>query len=151
MRTMKNLNTILVSGTALLFASGLLAQEAKKIDFPQPSPSASVKERVGVTDVSVEYSRQSVNERKNFGGLVPYGKVWRTGGNAETKSTLSSEVRLGGVPVPAVSYAMFTIPGEAEWTVILSKVVEEWGSYTYNPKDDHARDSVKPVSVAEPL
>jgi len=147
---MKKLIALLVSGVALSL-SGLSAQEAKKIDFPQASPLASIKERVGVTDVSVEYSRPSVRDRKIFGGLVPYGAVWRTGANAATKMTFSTDVKLGGAAVPAGTYALFTIPGEAEWTVILSKVSDEWGSYTYNQKDDQARVKVKPVAMAEPL
>ena len=149
---MKYFITLLVSGAAFFLAPGLHAQEAKKIEFPQASPLASVKERVGVTGVSIEYSRPSVRERKIFGGLVPYGQVWRTGANAATKITFSTDVKLGGAAVPAGSYALFTIPGEAEWTVILSKVVDDqWGSYAYNQKDDQARVKVKPVALAEPL
>lgn len=146
---MKNLFAPLVVST--LFASSLYAQEAKKIEFPQASPLASVKEKVGVTDVSVEYSRPSIRERKIFGGLVPYGQVWRTGANAATKITFGSDVKVGGAPVPAGSYALFTIPGESEWTVILSKVVnDQWGSYAYDKKDDQARVTVKPAAMAEP-
>jgi hypothetical protein len=149
---MKNLITILVSGAAFCFASVLYAQEAKKIDFPQASSLASVKERVGVTDVSIEYSRPNVRERKIFGGLVPYGTVWRTGANAATRITFSTDVKLAGAAVPAGSYALFTIPGEAEWTVILSKVVDDqWGSYAYNQKDDQARIKVKSAATSEPL
>jgi len=149
---MKNLITILVSGTAFFFASSLHAQEAKKIEFPQASSLASVKERVGVTDVSIEYSRPNVRERKVFGGLVPYGQVWRTGANAATKITFGTDVKLGGTAVPAGSYALFTIPGEAEWTVILSKVVDgQWGSYAYDQKDDQARIKVKSVATSDLL
>jgi len=151
MRAMKNHIAPLLAVGTFLFASSLLAQDAKKIEFPQASSAASVKERVGVTDVSVEYSRPNARERKIFGGLVPYGQVWRTGANAATKITFSTDVKLGGTAVPAGSYALFTIPGEAEWTVILSKVTEEWGSYAYDPKDDQARVKVKPVAMAEPL
>jgi hypothetical protein len=148
---MKNLTTILVAGT-LLSASVLCAQEAKKLEFPQPSPPATVSERVGVTAVSIDYSRPNMRERKIFGGLVPFGQVWRTGANAATKITFSTDVKFGGAAVPAGSYALFTIPGETEWTVILSKVVDgQWGSYAYNPKDDQARVKVKPVALAEPL
>lgn len=149
MRAMKN--TIAPFVCTLILATGLHAQEAKKIDFPLPSSSATVKERVGVTDVSVEYSRPNIRDRKIFGGLVPYGQVWRTGANAATKITFGTDVKLGGVAVPAGSYALFSIPGETEWTVILSKVVEEWGSYAYNQKDDQARIKVKPVAMSEPL
>jgi hypothetical protein len=149
---MKNkLIALLVSGTAF-FTSSLHAQEAKKIEFPQASPLASVKERVGVTAVSIDYSRPSARERKIFGGLVPYGDVWRTGANAATKITFSTDVKLGGAVVPAGSYALFTIPGPSDWTVILSKVVDDqWGSYAYNQKDDQARVKVKTVAMAEPM
>lgn len=148
---MKNLIGLLVSGAAF-FTSGLHAQEAKAIEFPQASPLASIKERVGVTGVSIEYSRPSARERKIFGGLVPYGEVWRTGANAATKITFSTDVKLGGAVVPAGSYALFTIPGQTEWTAILSKVVDDqWGSYAYDKKDDQARVKVKPVAMAEPL
>jgi hypothetical protein len=146
---MKTLIAILVS-VAALAASTLHAEEAKKIEFPPASSAASVKQRVGVTDVSVEYSRPNMLGRKIFGGLVPYGAVWRTGANAATKVTFSTDVKLGGTAVPAGSYALFTIPGESEWTVILDKVVDEWGSYAYNPKDDQARVKVKSVALADP-
>ena len=149
---MKNSIVLFVAAVASILASGLHAQEARKIEFPQASPLASVKEKVGVTGVSIEYSRPSARERKIFGGLVPYGEVWRTGANAATKITFSTDVTLGGAAVPAGSYALFTIPGEGEWTVILSKVVDgQWGSYSYNPKDDQARVKVKPVAMAAPL
>lgn len=147
---MKKLIVLLVT-VAAFSASAPRAEEAKKIDFPQASPGASFKQRVGVTDVSVEYSRPGVRERKIFGGLVPYGQIWRTGANAATKLTFSTDVKLGGAAVPAGSYGLFTIPGESEWTVILSKVNDEWGSYSYKEKDDQARIKVKPVPLAEPL
>jgi hypothetical protein len=147
---MKNLIVPLVA-LAAFSASVLHAEEAKKIDFPQSSPAASVKQRVGVTDISVEYSRPGAKERKIFGGLVPYGQIWRTGANAATKLTFSTDAKLGGTAVPAGSYALFTIPGETEWTVILDKVTDEWGSYAYNQKDDQARIKVKPVALVEPL
>lgn len=149
---MKYLTTLLVSVAASFLASGLHAQEAKKIEFPQASPFSSVKEHFGVTDVSIEYSRPSIRERKIFGGLVPYNEVWRTGANAATKVTFSTDVKFGGTAVPAGSYALVTIPGEAEWTVILSKVVDgQWGTYAYDQKNDQARIKVKPVAMAEPL
>jgi hypothetical protein len=147
----KNLIPLLVFSAAFV-SSGLHAEEAKKIEFPQASPGASDKERVGVTAISIDYSRPSARGRKIFGALVPYGQVWRTGANAATKITFGTDVKVGGTAVPAGSYALFTIPGEAEWTVILSKVVDDqWGSYAYNPKDDQARVKVKPVAMADPM
>lgn len=84
-----------------------------------------------------------------MGGLVPYGEVWRTGANAATKITLSTDVGIEGKLVPAGSYALFTIPGETEWTVIVNKVVGQWGSYDYDEKNDEVRVKVKPVAMPE--
>jgi hypothetical protein len=108
-----------------------------KPEFPQPSPSATVKERVGVTDVDIEYSRPGVKGRKIFGGLVPFGEVWRT------------DVNFGGSQVPAGTYALFTIPDSAEWTVILNKAEGQWGSYTYDAKNDLVRVKAKPVALTD--
>ena len=128
-----------------------LAQPAKepKLEFPQASPSATVKERIGTTDVEVEYSRPGVKGRKIFGGLVPFGEVWRTGANSATKITFGTEVNFGGSQVPAGSYALFTIPESGEWTVILNKAEGLWGSYEYDAKNDLVRVKVKPVALTE--
>jgi hypothetical protein len=126
------------------------AQEAK-IDFPQASPAASVKDRFGLTTVEIEYSRPSVKGRKIFGGLVPFGEVWRTGANAATKITFSANVKFGGVDVPAGSYALFTRPGPEEWTVMLSDAQGQWGAYAYDPKDDVASVKVRPSALTEPV
>ena len=141
---------------APLFAAAVLsaaspAQEPPAVEFPQPSPAATTKARFGLTDVEVVYSRPSVKGRKIFGGLVPWGEVWRTGANAATKITFGTDVKLEGQAVPAGSYALVTIPGEAEWTVILSKVTGEWGAYAYDEKNDQLRVKVKPTTMAEPV
>jgi hypothetical protein len=124
---------------------------APAIDFPQASPPASFKERIGLTSVSVEYSRPGVKGRKIFGGLVPYGEVWRTGANSATKLTFSTDVNFGGTAVPPGDFALFTIPGPNEWTVILNKVSGQWGSYAYDEKSDVARVKVKPVALPDLL
>ena len=130
----------------LFIAVAAMAQDKKPL-----SPPAKAEGTIGGKKVTIDYSAPSKRDRKIMGGLVPYGEVWRTGANAATKMTFSTDVKLGGAAVPAGTYALFTIPGEAEWTVILSKVSDEWGSYTYNQKDDQARVKVKPVAMAEPL
>ncbi len=119
--------------------------------FPAASPSASFKENIGLTGVSVEYARPGVKGRKIFGGLVPYGEVWRTGANAATKISFSSDVNFAGTAVPPGDYALFTIPGAAEWTVILNKVSGQWGSYAYDEKNDQVRVKVKPVAMPDSL
>lgn len=137
---------------AIASVTGLVTPvSAQKVDFPQASPSATLKQRVGLTDIQIEYSRPGVKGRKIFGGLEPYGKVWRTGANSATKLTFSTPVKLGGTDLPAGAYELFTIPGESEWTVIVHKNVSEWGAYAYDAKDDVARLTVKPVALAAPV
>ncbi|GAB3657580.1 DUF2911 domain-containing protein [Echinicola sediminis] len=115
---------------------------AQQIQMPQASPAASVSQKVGLTDVKVEYSRPSVKGRKIFGTLVPYGEVWRTGANASTKISFSDDVTLNGNKVPAGTYAFYVIPNKKEWTVILSDNLELWGSIGYNPEHDVVRFNV---------
>src|SRR5688572_1232220 len=96
-------------------------QPPPALEFPQASPTCKVEQRVGLTDVALVYSRPSAKGRKVFGGLVPYDELWRTGANAATKITFSTDVVVGGEPLPAGSYSMFTIPGTTTWTVIFNK------------------------------
>ena len=142
---------VLCAVIASFLGQDLVAETPKKpeLEFPQASPSATVKERVGVTAVDIEYGRPSVKGRKIFGGLVPYGEVWRTGANAATKLVLGTEVTFGGSQVPAGTYALFTIPETGEWTVILNKAEGQWGSYAYDAKNDVVRVKVKPVALTE--
>ena len=149
MRAMKN--TMAPFVCTLILATGLHAQEAKKIDFPQASSSATVKERVGVTDVSVEYSRPNMRERKIFGGLVPYGQVWRTGADEATAITFAKDVLVEGQKLAAGTYALFTIPGEKEWTVIFNRTAEQWGAFDYDAKQDALRVTVKPAATQAPV
>lgn len=108
-RTLRGAVALLAVGSVI--ATGLFAQTpAPKIDFPQPSPAATIKQRFGITDVTVEYSRPSMRGRKIFGpgGLEPYGSVWRTGANSATKVTFSTDVKFGGKDVPAGTYALYS-------------------------------------------
>ncbi|MBI2497917.1 MAG: DUF2911 domain-containing protein [Opitutae bacterium] len=140
----------LFAGSVL--ATGLFAQApAPKLEFPAASPAATLKQRVGLTDIEVSYSRPSMRGRKIFGGLEPYGSVWRTGANSATKVTFSTAVKFGGADVPAGTYALFTIPGETEWTVILNKVPGQWGAYAYDAKNDVARVTAAPTKLTTPV
>lgn len=105
----------------------LSATAIAQISAPQPSPSAKVTQTVGLTDVTLEYSRPAMNGRDIFGGLVPYEKVWRTGANANTKITFSDDVIFGEREVQAGTYALYTMPGESEWMVMLYADTENWG------------------------
>lgn len=140
----------LLAATTLACSSSLFAQ-TPKVDFPAPSPACTIKQRVGLTDIEIAYSRPSMKGREIFGsnGLVPDGKVWRTGANSATKITFSTPVKLNGADVPAGTYGLFTIPGEDTWTIILSKGSEQWGAYQYNEKDDVVRFKTTPIHLAE--
>lgn len=136
----------------LIGASALSAQSpASKLEFPAASPPATLKQRVGVTDFEISYSRPSMKGRRIFGGLVPYGQVWRTGANQATKISFTTPVKLNGTEVPAGSYELFTIPGEDTWTVIVHQALSQWGAYSYDAKNDVARIEVKPVALAAPV
>lgn len=135
--------------TALVLPATSLHAQAPDVKFPAASPAGKVSQRVGITDIEIEYSRPGIKDRKVFGGLVPYGEVWRTGANQATKVTFSTDVTFGGKLVPAGSYALYSIPGEREWTVILSKVTGQWGAYQYKEQDDIARVKVTPVKLSE--
>lgn len=119
-------------------ASTALAQ-TPPLQLPAASPKASFTQRVGMTDVTVRWSRPAVNGRKVWGGLVPYGEVWRTGADENTTLTFSTPVTVGGKTLPAGTYGLHTIPGEKEWTVILSTEAGAWGSFSYDPKEDAVR------------
>ena len=101
--------------------------------------------------MSIDYSRPNVRGREIFGGLVPYGKVWRTGANASTKIKFSDAVKIGGKDVPAGEYAFYTLPNENEWTIILSKDTKGWGAYDYKADTDALRVTVKPPTLANPV
>lgn len=114
----------------------IVVQEVKKslpakIAAPAPSPSATLKQKVGLTDVSITYSRPGMKGRAIFGNLVPFDKVWRTGANKNTEVTFSTEVMVGDKNVAAGTYALYTKPGKNKWDVILYSASNNWG----NPKE----------------
>jgi hypothetical protein len=122
---------------------------APSVEFPAPSPTATLKQRVGLTDIEITYSRPGVKGRAIFGGVVPYGEVWRAGANAATKFVVSTPMKLNGSAVPAGTYAFFAMPGKDEWTIILGKGPNQWGAYAYNQSNDVVRVTAKPVALGE--
>src|SRR5262252_10729702 len=134
-----------------LLPGSLQASEEKKIEFPAASQHSVVKQRVGLTDVEVDYSRPNRNDREIFGGLVPYGKLWRTGANAVTKIKFSKPVTLGGKEIPAGDYALFTIPTADEWTIIVSKDAKVQSAADYKQENDAARITAKPEPIPNPV
>jgi hypothetical protein len=142
----KTLLFSLVCVSGLVLPSGLFAQ-TPKVNFPAASPACTLKQRVGLTDFEIVYSRPGVKGRTIFGGIVPYGQVWRTGANQATKITFNTPVKFNGTEMPAGTYGLFTIPSETEWTVILNTNSAQWGAYQYNENADVARFKVTPVTL----
>lgn len=145
---MKN-STISLMAFALLcvFMSNSYAQ----IELPAPSPTAAFSQKVGLTDVTINYSRPSKKDREVFGDLVPFGKLWRTGANMATKFTFSDDVKIGGKDLPAGTYALFTIPGEEEWTIIFNKNPNQGGTGNYKESEDALRVTVKSKKIADTI
>lgn len=123
---------------ALLFIGSLSA--TAQIKTPQPSPSSKTEQAVGLTDITLEYSRPSMHGRTIFGDLVPYGKVWRTGANANTKITFSDDVTINGDSLKKGTYAIYTIPNKESWDVIFYSDASNWGTPR---KWDDAKVAVK--------
>lgn len=121
----------------------VVAVSQAQLELPAPSPAASVSQTVGITEVKIDYSAPGVKGREIFGALVPYNELWRTGANSATKISFSKEVSIGGTKVPAGTYAVFTIPGQSEWTFILSKNIKQSGTSEYKKEEDAVRIQVK--------
>jgi hypothetical protein len=144
-----------------------------QLRLPRPSPKASVMQTIGVTDVTITYSRPSVKGRKIWGDapvdsyakgeatlddqnkrppgmpIVPYGHVWRTGANEATQFVTTDDVLINGQHLAAGTYSLHTIPGKDEWTVVFNGNANQWGSFNYDPKNDTLRVKAKPQTVAE--
>src|SRR5690242_1968667 len=129
---------------ALIATIPYAAAQSALLDLPRGSQHARVTQRVGITDITINYHRPLVKGRKVFGGLEAYGKVWRAGANENTTIEFTDPVTIEGKPLAKGTYGLHMIPGESEWTVIFSKNHLAWGSFTYNEADDALRVTVKP-------
>lgn len=133
-----------------LAASTLAAAAAAQTDFytitaPRLSQGASVKQRLGITDITVDYHRPLVKGRKIWGDVVPFGRVWRAGANENTVVTFGDAVTVEGQALSKGSYGLHMLPTESSWTVIFSKNFTSWGSFSYDEKEDALRVTVKPA------
>ena len=144
MRSIAPSLSLVVCSIALGCAGRAGAQSVPEL--PQPSPKARVEQRVGLSDVTIDYSSPAVKGRKIWGELVPYDRPWRTGANAATKLSVSGSFNFGGKAVPAGSYALYTIPGKSTWTVALNSSTEAWGNDGYDAKKDVVRVQVTPAA-----
>lgn len=128
---------------ATTFAFSATAQ----IKSPQPSPTAEIEQTVGLTKVEIEYSRPGKKDREIFGKLVPFGEIWRTGANAATKIEISDDIKINGKELKKGKYALYTIPGENEWTIIFHNNLSHWGSGDYKEEEDALRITAKPKKI----
>jgi hypothetical protein len=131
---------LLISALALVITTSALAQ----VKTPRPSPGATLMQTVGLTDITIKYSRPGVKGRAIWGALVPYDKVWRTGANEATTISFSDDVTVEGQKLAKGTYSLHTIPGQAQWTIIFNSVADQWGSYSYDAAKDVLRVNVKP-------
>jgi hypothetical protein len=143
----KHLVRVLVTIQGLLFFIPMAYAQSTILDLPRASQHAVVTQRIGITDVSINYHRPLVNKRKIWGSVVPYGDVWRAGANENTTIAFSDPVNIEGKTLPKGTYGLHMIPGENEWTVIFSRNSTSWGSFTYDQKEDALRVAVKPQSA----
>jgi hypothetical protein len=125
----------------LVTSQSLVAQE-RTTDRVWASPNAAVSQTIGLTEILVTYGRPGVRDRDIFGGLEPYGEVWRTGANESTVVVFGDDVLVEGERVPAGTYSLYTIPGENEWTVIINEKLS-WGTQ-YDEAEDFVRVTVEP-------
>jgi hypothetical protein len=131
----------LIAGSLLLAATAAFGQQVRT---PRPSPKATLTQTVGITDVTINYSRPGVKGRKIWGDLVPYDKVWRTGANEATTIVFSDDVWINGQKLAKGSYSLHTIPTTGDWTIIFNSVADQWGSYSYDAAKDTLRVTAKP-------
>src|SRR5256885_15787682 len=146
------MKTLTVKSFALcLVILGLCGTVSAQSDLklPDVSQAAEVKQRIALTDITIKYHRPLVNGRKIWGGLIPYGKVWRAGANENTTIEFSDPVSVEGQPLAKGVYGLHMIPNPDSWTVIFSKTNTGWGSYSYKQDEDALRVNVKPRSLAE--
>lgn len=137
---------VLVMVFAVLFGISSSQAQSIMLDLPRPSQHAVITQRVGITDITINYHRPLVNKREVWGKLVPYGQVWRAGANENTTIAFSDAVSIEGKPLAKGVYGLHMIPGETEWTIIFSNAHTAWGSFTYKQDADALRVTVKPQS-----
>jgi len=145
---MKKIRLLALFSSVLLVSSLSHAQtatgETLMLDLPRASQHAVVSQRIGITDITVNYHRPLANGRQIWGKVVPYGQVWRAGANENTTITFTDPVTIEGQPLEKGTYGLHMIPGETQWTVIFSKASTAWGSFSYKQEEDALRVNVKP-------
>jgi len=141
-KTIKSLTLALI----IFLGSNAIAQQLK---VPAASPSQTVKQAFGISEITIEYSRPGVKGRVIFGDVVPFGKIWRTGANSTTKITFGDDVKIEGVDVKAGTYGFYTIPNADSWEIMLYKDLTLGGNVAnYKTENEVIRVKVKPTTLA---
>ncbi len=140
----RSIGTVSLSMLLVLAFTQFTGAQERDNSEARTSPNASVSQTIGTVQVSITYGRPSVRDREIYGGLVPYGEVWRTGANEATTISFSEDVVIEGEPLEAGTYGLFTIPGENEWVVIFNNVSTQWGAFDYDSDEDALRVTVAP-------
>jgi hypothetical protein len=141
---------VLMSGFALvaIFSTAQTATpETLMLDLPRASQHAQLSQRIGITDITINYHRPLANGRQIWGKVVPYDRVWRAGANENTTITFTDPVTIEGQPLEKGTYGLHMIPGQSQWTVIFSKNASSWGAFTYKQEEDALRVNVKPQTA----
>ncbi len=133
--------------SSILLIAALCSAQSTQLNLPRQSQKAVITQRIGITDITIVYHRPLVDGRKIWGGLVPYGEVWRAGANENTTITFPNDVTIEGKSLPAGTYGLHMIPGENQWTVIFSNMHTAWGSFSYKQPEDALRVTVKPQTA----
>jgi len=149
---MQRIRLLALFSGVLSIASPCCAQtvatgETQMLNLPRQSQHAVVTQRIGITDITINYHRPLANGRQIWGKVVPYGQVWRAGANENTIIRFSDPVTIEGQALDKGTYGLHMIPGESQWTVIFSKDSTAWGSFTYKQQDDALRVNVKPQTA----
>jgi hypothetical protein len=134
---------VCITSTHAQFKNG---SQATELNLPRISQHGETTQTIGISTVSISYSRPLAGTREVWGKTVPYGKVWRSGANENTTITFSDDVTIEGKPLAAGTYGLHMIPDKDQWTIIFSKNSTSWGSFSYDEKEDALRVTVKPAT-----
>ena len=142
-----------ISSGFLLLAGGAQAQfkngsQPTELNIPRVSQHGETSQTIGISTVTINYSRPLANGREIWGKIVPYGKVWRAGANENSTISFSDDATVEGKPLPAGTYGLHMIPDKDQWAIIFSKNSTSWGSFSYDEKEDALRVTVKPTTDA---
>ena len=120
--------------------------QATELNLPRISQHGDTAQTIGISTISISYSRPLASNREVWGKTVPYGKVWRAGANENTTITFSDDVSIEGKPLAAGTYGLHMIPDKDQWTIIFSKNSTSWGSFSYDEKEDALRVTATPTT-----